>query len=71
MTSWAASRLRREADLPADGAKDSWFVAHSNHAFPFYNYAAFCVVLVIVMALWVPETKGKSLEEIERGWTKA
>jgi hypothetical protein len=45
-----------------------WLVAKFNHAFPFYVYAAFCGVLVIVVARWVPETKGKTLEEIERGW---
>jgi len=25
-------------------------------------------VLLIVVWRWVPETKGKTLEEIERGW---
>jgi predicted MFS family arabinose efflux permease len=49
-------------------AKGSWFVAHFNHAFPFYVYAAFCVVLVAVMLIFLPETKGRSLEEIERSW---
>jgi MFS family permease len=43
--------------------------AKFNHAFPFYVYAAMCVVLVLVVALAVPETKGKSLEEIEALWT--
>ena len=38
--------------------------------FPFLVYAAFCVVLVIVMIRLVPETKGRSLEEIERMWHK-
>jgi SP family xylose:H+ symportor-like MFS transporter len=33
-------------------------------------YAAFCVVLTVVVWRWVPETKGKSLEEIEKGWLK-
>lgn len=43
-------------------------VARFNHGFPFYLYAAFCVVLVAVVWFWVPETKGRSLEEIEAGW---
>ena len=38
--------------------------------FPFLVYAAFCVVLVVVMVVLVPETKGRSLEEIERMWLK-
>ena len=54
--------------FPIMDAKGSWFVAHFNHAFPFYVYAAFCVVLIAVMWLFVPETKGRSLEEIERSW---
>ena len=41
-----------------------------NHGFPFFVYAVFCVVLVAVMARLVPETKGKTLEEIERHWGK-
>ena len=54
--------------FPLMDAKDSWFVAHFNHAFPFYSYAAFCVVLVLVVWRWVPETKGRTLEEIEKSW---
>jgi len=53
---------------PIMNAKDSWFVAKFNHAFPFYVYAAFCVVLFAVVFLGVPETKGRSLEEIESRW---
>lgn len=54
--------------FPIMDDKDSWFVARFNHAFPFYLYAAFCVVLIGVVAWMVPETKGRSLEEIERMW---
>ena len=39
-----------------------------NHGFPFLVYALFCVVLLMVMIFLVPETKGRSLEEIERMW---
>jgi sugar porter (SP) family MFS transporter len=46
-------------------------VARFNHGFPFYVYAGFCVVLVGVVWRWVPETKGRSLEEIERSWLQA
>jgi len=51
--------------------QDPALVAKFHHAFPFYVYAAFCVVLVLVVALAVPETKGKSLEEIEASWLTA
>ena len=42
-----------------------------NHGFPFFVYAAFCVALVVVMLKLVPETKGKTLEEIEQHWLEA
>jgi sugar porter (SP) family MFS transporter len=54
--------------FPLLDAKDSWFVRQFNHALPFYLYATFCVVLLLLVLLKVPETKGKSLEEIERSW---
>jgi sugar porter (SP) family MFS transporter len=55
--------------FPLMDAKGSWFVAHFNHAFPFYTYATFCGALVWVVWRLVPETKGKSLEDIERSWS--
>jgi sugar porter (SP) family MFS transporter len=64
---WLADYLVTQT-FPIMDAKGSWFVTHFNHAFPFYVYAVFCVVLIVVMWLFVPETKGRSLEEIERSW---
>jgi sugar porter (SP) family MFS transporter len=55
--------------FPLLDAKDSWSVKVFNHAFPFYAYAAFCVLLVLLVWHAVPETKGQSLEEIERSWS--
>ncbi len=54
--------------FPIMDAKRSWFVRHFNHAFPFYVYAAFCLALILLVWRVVPETKGRSLEEIERSW---
>ncbi|HXQ80935.1 MAG TPA: sugar porter family MFS transporter [Opitutaceae bacterium] len=54
--------------FPLMDARDSWFVRQLNHAFPFYVYAAFCAVLVLVVGRFVPETKGRTLEQIEQGW---
>jgi MFS family permease len=51
-------------------SKNPWLLVRFHQGFPFWVYAAFCVVLLIVVLRWVPETKGKSLEEIERYWRK-
>ena len=48
--------------------KNEWLVRKFHHAFPFWLYGAFCVVLCIFVGKFVPETKGKTLEEIEKRW---
>jgi MFS family permease len=45
-----------------------WLLERFHHGFPFFLYAAFCVVLVWVVWRFVPETKGRSLEQIEASW---
>lgn len=50
--------------------ENPWLISRFNHGFPFYVYAAFCLVLVLTVWKAVPETKGRSLEEIERSWIK-
>ena len=45
-----------------------WLVSRFNHGFPFYLYALFCVVLVWLVRKKIPETKGRTLEEIEQAW---
>jgi sugar porter (SP) family MFS transporter len=57
--------------FPILDAKGSWWVEHFHHAFPFYLYAVFCVVLVLVVWRFVPETKNRTLEEIERMWVRS
>jgi sugar porter (SP) family MFS transporter len=51
--------------------ENPWLVAKFNHAFPFWLYGVLCVVAMVFVVGFVPETKGKSLEEIERSWTPA
>ena len=57
--------------FPMMDAADSWLVREFHHAFPFYAYAGFCAVLIGVVWRFLPETKGRSLEEIERDWGDA
>ncbi len=45
-----------------------WLIEHFHHAFPFWLYAFFCVATVVLVWRFLPETKGKTLEEIERSW---
>lgn len=63
---WIADYLVTQT-FPIMDAPGSWFVQRFNHAFPFYVYAGFCVVMLVVLR-FVPETKGRTLEEIERSW---
>jgi sugar porter (SP) family MFS transporter len=64
---WTADYIVTQT-FPLMIAKDSWFVKTFNQAGPFYTYAAFCMILLIVVWRLVPETKGRSLEEIEKSW---
>jgi hypothetical protein len=48
--------------------QSKWLIAKFHHAFPFCLYGFFCVVLFVFVLRFVPETKGKSLEQIERYW---
>jgi len=41
-----------------------------HESFAFWLYAAMCVIDFVFIAVMLPETKGKSLEEIERHWLK-
>jgi SP family xylose:H+ symportor-like MFS transporter len=47
-----------------------WLVATFHRGFPFWLYGAFCAVLLVFVWRFVPETKGKTLEEIERHWLR-
>lgn len=48
--------------------EDKWLVERFNHGFPFWIYGMLCVVSVLFVWRFVPETKEKSLEDIERMW---
>lgn len=48
--------------------KNEWLIATFRHAFPFWLYGAFCLVAIVFVIGWVPETKGRTLEQIEKTW---
>ena len=50
--------------------KNDWLIASFHHAFPFWLYGAFCVVAIVFVVAFVPETKGRTLEEIEKSWLR-
>ena len=51
--------------------ENAWLVQNYHHAFPFWLYAFFCGVSAVFVWRWVPETKGKTLEAIEKMWHRA
>jgi len=47
-----------------------WMFDRLGEAKTFWSYAVMCLVSFVFVASFVPETKGKTLEEIERSWTQ-
>ncbi|MGC8743728.1 MAG: sugar porter family MFS transporter [Verrucomicrobiia bacterium] len=66
---WAADFLVTQTYPMIDS--NPALVEKFHHAFPFYLYSFMCLVLISVMIFFVPETKGKTLEQIEMRWLKS
>lgn len=47
-----------------------WLAERFNQAFPFWLYAMMCGITILFIRFFIPETKGKTLEEIEKMWYK-
>ena len=63
---WAANLVISQTFPMMD--KNQWLIATFHHAFPFWLYGVFCVVAIVFVFVFVPETKGRTLEEIEKSW---
>ena len=50
--------------------KNPWLIEKFHHGFPFFIYSLMCLICVLFVFFLLPETKGKSLEEIETLWHK-
>ena len=63
---WAANFVVTQTFTMMD--ENPRLVEDYHKAFPYWIYAALCAVSTVFVLVFVPETKGKTLEEIERGW---
>jgi len=50
--------------------ENPWLIEKFHRGFPFWVYGVFCVCLLVFVWRFVPETKGKTLEEIEKRWMR-
>jgi len=66
---WVANYIVSQT-FPMMNDDKSWLVQTFHRGFPFWLYGAFCAVLLVFVWAFVPETKGKTLEEIERHWAQ-
>lgn len=65
---WAANYVVSQTFPIMD--ENERLVAAFNHGFPFWVYGIFCAVLFAFVWRFVPETKGRTLEDIERQWMR-
>ena len=64
---WVANFIVTQSFMMMD--ENRWLIERFNHAFPFFVYAVLAFLSVVFVWFFIPETKGKTLEEIERTWT--
>lgn len=65
---WSANTVVSQTFPMMD--ENSWLIEKFHHGFPFFIYGILSFVTIIFVWTCVPETKGKSLEEIEKMWVK-
>lgn len=64
---WASNFLVSQT-FPMMNAKSSFIYQEFNGGFPFWLYGVMGLVTVVFIYKWVPETKGRSLEQLEELW---
>jgi SP family xylose:H+ symportor-like MFS transporter len=65
---WLANYIVTQTFTMMD--ENSWLIEKFHRGFPFWIYGVFCVCLFVFVLRFVPETKGKTLEEIELHWMR-
>jgi len=63
---WSANYVVTQTFTMMD--ESQWLTGKFHHGFPFWLYGVLSVVLAVFVWRCVPETKGKTLEEIETMW---
>jgi len=65
---WLANFVVTQTFTMMDG--DPLLIERFHHGYPFWVYALLSVVSVLFIWRFVPETKGRTLEQIERSWLR-
>jgi SP family xylose:H+ symportor-like MFS transporter len=63
---WLANYIVTQTFTMMD--ESPWLIEKFHRGFPFWIYGVFCVCLLVFVWRFVPETKGKTLEQIEKYW---
>jgi MFS transporter, SP family, xylose:H+ symportor len=49
---------------------NAWLTEKFNHGFSYWIYSLMCILAALFVYKFIPETKGRSLEEIEKFWNR-
>ncbi|MFM2484463.1 sugar porter family MFS transporter [Celerinatantimonas yamalensis] len=69
LAQWVANYVVSQT-FPIMNAKSGWVYQTFNGGFPFWLYGVMGIFTIVFIYRWVPETKGRSLEQLEMLWHK-